>query len=67
MLEIRIDLDRCVGSQMCVHVDPQMFGLGSVGQAELIGPIDRDKAIEAADQCPMEAITVTEEGAVIAP
>jgi ferredoxin len=67
MLEIRIDLDRCVGSQMCVHVDSTMFGLGPTGQAELIGAIDKDKGIEAADQCPMEAITVFEGGAVIAP
>lgn len=67
MIEVTIDLDRCVGSQMCLFVDPQMFGLGGTGQAELIGRIDRDKAIEAAEQCPMEAITVTEEGSVIAP
>ncbi len=66
-VDIQVDHNKCVGSQMCIYVAPDMFELDAGGQAEVKSITDRSKAIEAAEQCPMEAITVTEGGEVIAP
>lgn len=66
-LHVTVDPNRCVGSQMCIHVAPEMFSLNAKGQAQVGSVTSRDAAIEAAEQCPMEAIAVSESGSVIAP
>ena len=62
MAEVRIsvDHDRCVGSQLCIQFAPDVFALDENGQSIAFNP-DGDTAaqiLEAAEQCPMEAITV---------
>jgi ferredoxin len=56
---LRVDAKRCIGSGMCAGTAPDHFRLtGSVSTAsrELTEP---DQAIlDAAEQCPVEAITV---------
>jgi ferredoxin len=66
-VQVSVDHNKCVGSQMCVYVAPEMFALDAGGQAEVKQLVSRDKAIEAAEQCPMEAISVFEDGQVLAP
>jgi ferredoxin len=59
-LKITVDLDRCVGSTMCVYVAPDVFELDAKRQASVASPegATTEVIVDAAAQCPMEAITV---------
>jgi ferredoxin len=61
-LEIVADHNRCVGSTMCVQLAPTVFALDDAGQSTVTDPggAARDEIIDAASQCPMEAITVVD-------
>ena len=63
-LLITVDHDRCVGSTMCVQVADAVFSLDESGQSIVHDPTgaDADTIVDAASQCPMEAITVVDEG-----
>lgn len=57
-LTARIDLNKCVGSTMCIQFVPDGFALTERKQAKVIaGPgFPAAKLREAAEQCPMSAI-----------
>ena len=59
---IEIDLQRCVGSTLCVHFAPQTFDLNEEGQSRILNATgdDADAILEAASQCPQCAITLTD-------
>jgi ferredoxin len=59
---IEVDLDKCVGSRICVAIAPKVFGLNGDGQASVIDAAgDTLEAIRmAAEGCPISAITVQE-------
>lgn len=59
-VRITVDHDLCVGSGMCVAVAPQIFRLNEERQAEVMegADIPLALAVEAADNCPVGAITV---------
>ena len=61
-LHITVDHDRCVGSTMCVQVADAVFSLDESGQSIVDDPngADTDTIVDAASQCPMEAITVVD-------
>jgi ferredoxin len=61
-LDISVDHNRCVGSTMCVQFAPEVFALDGAGQSVVQDPggATRDEIIDAASQCPMEAITVAD-------
>jgi ferredoxin len=52
--------DRCMGVSMCVQAAPRAFRLNPQGQAEFQGPgtATLEELEDAADSCPMSAITV---------
>ncbi|MGA4842298.1 ferredoxin [Streptomyces sp. G45] len=59
----RVEVDRslCIGSGMCVGTAPDAFVLDSARQARPTEP-EADAAeqtLEAAESCPVEAITIT--------
>lgn len=58
----RVDHDLCVGSTMCVQFADQHFELDDDRQSVYVAgeTDDRDTVLEAAANCPMEAITVTD-------
>lgn len=62
-LEISVDHDRCVGSTMCVLTADAVFALDEDGQSVVQNPDGASTAlvVDAASQCPMEAITVVDE------
>lgn len=62
-LEITVDHDRCVGSTMCVLTADAVFALNEDGQSVVVNPDGAGTAriVDAASQCPMEAITVVAE------
>ncbi|WP_329109940.1 ferredoxin [Micromonospora sp. NBC_01699] len=56
---VRVDARRCIGSGICAHTAPKHFVLVdglSTPVAETIVPAD--EVADAADSCPVEAITV---------
>ncbi len=59
-LRVAVDHNRCVGSTMCVQVASETFALNQEGQSIVIDPngASREQVLDAAEQCPMEAITV---------
>lgn len=61
-LHITVDHDRCVGSTMCVQIAGAVFVLDASGQSVVEDPTGADTAtiVDAASQCPMEAIEVVD-------
>lgn len=60
---IRVDHDLCVGSQICLLTAPATFALDDGGQSVVVDPTGDapDVVLEAAEGCPLEAITVIDE------
>ena len=63
-LRVRIDRSLCVGFGDCVGIAPEAFALDDEEIAVLVDPerADRARFIEACDACPVDAITVWDEG-----
>ena len=63
-LRVRIDRSLCVGFGDCVGIAPEAFALDDENIAVLVDPdrLDRARFIEACDACPVDAITVWDEG-----
>ncbi|MDH6577912.1 ferredoxin [Kitasatospora sp. MAP5-34] len=59
-LVVRVDQTRCVGTGHCAASAPDDLALGPNGRAYPTHPTStaRDQLSEAADLCPVEAITV---------
>lgn len=59
-LRISVDHDRCVGSEMCIALAEGVFAINENGQSVAVDPAGagRDQILEAAEQCPTEAISV---------
>jgi ferredoxin len=54
-----VDHERCAGVTMCIQAAPGAFAVNDDGQAEFQrGDWPEQDLIEAADSCPMSAITV---------
>lgn len=56
----QVSHDRCVGVAMCLQVAPAAFKLNAEGLSEFRPDAEADEDLlhEAADACPMSAITV---------
>jgi ferredoxin len=61
---VTVDADLCIGSGSCVMQAPEAFELGAARQScprhEVQAP--SDTVLEAAENCPVEAIRIVEEG-----
>lgn len=57
-----ISHDRCTGVAMCVQAARSAFRLNAAGQAEFLPDhdADDDQLHDAADACPMSAITLVQ-------
>ncbi len=58
---VEVDRSVCIGSGMCVSIAPGAFALDSARQSRPAAP-ERDadeRVLEAAEGCPVEAITLT--------
>ena len=63
-LRVRIDRTLCVGFGDCVTEAPDAFILDDTGTAVFVKPehVDRERLLKACDVCPVDAITVWDEG-----
>jgi|TARA_B100000959_G_scaffold114054_1_gene120241 ferredoxin len=56
---ITVNHNKCVGSQICILLDPDIFKLNEVGQSIIISVDgDAEHINHIADQCPQSAIIV---------
>jgi ferredoxin len=63
-LDIRIDVDRCMGSGNCLFWAPGTFDLSDDGYAVVIDPSgsDEERVRIAAEGCPTGAISLWRDG-----
>ena len=61
-LQVTIDLNVCVGNAMCPHIASKSFALNDDRQGMVIDPDgdSRETVLEAAESCPVSAITVVD-------
>ena len=63
-LRLSVDLGRCTGHGRCYDLAPDLFGEDDAGHCVLLRPHVaaglEDRARAAVDNCPEEAITLTE-------
>ena len=59
-LQVSIDLNVCVVNAMCPHIASKSFALNDDRQGMVIDPDGdtRENVLEAAEACPVSAITV---------
>jgi ferredoxin len=64
MIKVKVDMDKCQHYGQCVFEAPNIFKLNAEDKLEYLATAeDSEKAnvIAAADVCPMQAITFTEQ------
>ena len=63
-MRLCIDRSLCVGFGDCVNVAPEAFQLDEENIVILVDPdkVDRARLLRACDACPVDAITVWDEG-----
>ena len=59
-LRLRVDQTKCVASTLCVNTTPAVFAHDTTGKSSVINSAgdSEEKILEAAEGCPMSAITV---------
>ena len=59
-LRITVDLDVCVGNDLCTNIATNVFALNEDIQSEAVNPEgdSEEKVLEAAENCPVSAIMV---------
>ncbi|MFL6123437.1 ferredoxin [Actinophytocola sp.] len=66
--QLRVDKTLCGATGMCAALTPELFELRDAYAEPVRSEIEPDElALDAADQCPMQAILVTENGKEIGP
>ncbi len=63
MVKVEVDPDLCTGCELCVDTCPDIFEMGddvATVKVETVPEDSEDCAIQAAEDCPAEAITVEE-------
>jgi ferredoxin len=62
-IRIYVDKNKCIGSTTCIYYAAQTFTLDSEGKSTVVN-VDRNdihKIQEAADSCPINAITIVKD------
>lgn len=59
-MSITVDQAKCIGCGRCTEICPDAFKLNENGKSEVINNEKNDCAMQAADECPTEAIFVEE-------
>jgi ferredoxin len=66
--QLKVDEKMCMTTGMCAGLAPELFDLGNTYAVPLKPEIEPDdRALDAADQCPAQAISVVENGVEIGP
>jgi len=61
-MKIKVDKSKCIGCGVCIALAPEYFKFGADGKSEPIkeevAPADEEKVKNAAQSCPVGAITL---------
>ncbi|MCL5408617.1 MAG: ferredoxin [Candidatus Omnitrophica bacterium] len=60
-MKTKVDENLCTGCGLCVDICPEVFEMGetvSVVKVDVVPPELEDKVREAAENCPVDAISV---------
>jgi ferredoxin len=62
-MKAKVDRDLCTGIANCVVIAPGVFKLDDKGKAVVLDPnaADKETLLEAATNCPVEAITIEDD------
>jgi len=60
-MSIKVDQDTCIGCGTCAGLCPDVFKMNEEGKSEVVSQENTDCAQNAAQSCPVSAITVEEE------
>lgn len=61
MSGIAVDRERCVGSGTCEMLAPDVFEVGDDGVVAVLRPAAEDDAVlDAVQQCPTQALSLTD-------
>ncbi|HLI51869.1 MAG TPA: ferredoxin [Thermomicrobiaceae bacterium] len=62
-MRIRVDRERCIGSENCVASAPSVFQIDADGKVLLLDPgtVDEETLWLAAEICPTEAIVIEDD------
>lgn len=55
---VKVDKNKCIGCGLCAGMCPETFHMDLDGKSEVINDAVTDCAKNAADNCPVEAISV---------
>jgi ferredoxin len=60
--KVTVDQEKCIGCGNCQDVCPDVFAIEDDGKSHVKkgAPLDKECVKEAAENCPVEAITVEE-------
>ena len=61
-MKVSVDKQKCIGCGTCIAIAPESFKLGDDGKVQTLEPMgdSEAKVKEAAESCPVSAITVTQ-------
>ena len=61
-MEVVVDQETCTGCELCVQTCPEVFEMNdegiAVAKTEVVPPEHEELCREAADGCPVEAISI---------
>jgi ferredoxin len=59
-MPISVDKEKCIGCGACASIAPNTFKIGDDGKSEVFNQTgdDSDTIKQAADACPVQAITI---------
>jgi ferredoxin len=66
-IEVRIDVETCMGSGNCLFWAPESFDLGDEGHAVVLDPeaTDEERLKVVVDGCPVGAISLWRDGVAL--
>ncbi len=57
-MSVKVDQKKCIGCGTCASICSDVFEISEEGRAQVISEDNMDCAKQAADSCPVNAITV---------
>ena len=57
-MSVFVNKDTCIGCGACASLCPTSFEMGNDGKSETVSQEDSDCATNAAQSCPVQAITI---------
>ena len=60
-MKARVDQEACIGCELCTQICPQVFrmeGDKAAAYVEIVPEKEKERALKAAEECPVNAITV---------